>query len=160
MAKQNGYRLKTVEAAVDVNSEQKTKLYEKASDRLITFNGLKVAVLGLAFKPGTDDLREAPSLDNVELLLKQGADIYAYDPVAEENFRKRYPTQLKYVKTPEEALKNANVCFIYTEWKEIKNIEPRKYKELMKTPLVYDGRNIYDLNDMKDNGIEYYSIGR
>lgn len=160
LAKQNGYRLKTVEAAVDVNSEQKTKLYEKASDRLITFNGLKVAVLGLAFKPGTDDLREAPSLDNVELLLKQGADIYAYDPVAEENFRKRYPTQLKYVKTPEEALKNANVCFIYTEWKEIKNIEPRKYKELMKTPLVYDGRNIYDLNDMKDNGIEYYSIGR
>ena len=160
LAKQNGYRLKTVEAAVDVNSEQKTKLYKKASDRLITFNGLKVAVLGLAFKPGTDDLREAPSLDNVELLLNQGANIYAYDPVAEENYKKKYPTQINYVKTPQEALGRANVCFIYTEWKEIKAVKPAEYKKLMKTPLVYDGRNIYDLEDMKKEGIEYYSIGR
>lgn len=160
LAKQHGYKLKTVEAAVDVNVEQKTKLYKKACDRLITFNGLKVAVLGLAFKPGTDDLREAPSLDNVELLLKQGAKVYAYDPVAVENFKKKYPEQIIYVANPEEALKDANVCFIFTEWKEIKDIEPKKYKELMKTALVYDGRNIYDLKEMKDNGIEYYSIGR
>ena len=160
LAKQNGYRLRTVEAAVEVNSEQKTKLYKKASDRLITFNGLKVAVLGLAFKPGTDDLREAPSLENVELLLKQGAKVYAYDPVAEENFKKKYPTEITYVKNPIEALKKANVCFIYTEWNEIKAIKPEEYKKLMKTPLVYDGRNIYDLKDMKDAGVEYYSIGR
>lgn len=160
LAKQNGYRLRTVEAAVEVNSEQKTKLYKKASDRLITFNGLKVAVLGLAFKPGTDDLREAPSLENVELLLKQGAKVYAYDPVAEENFKKKYPTEITYVKNPSEALKKANVCFIYTEWNEIKAIKPEEYKKLMKTPLVYDGRNIYDLKDMKDAGVEYYSIGR
>ena len=160
LAKQNGYKLKTVEAAVDVNTEQKTKLYKKACDRLITFNGLKVAVLGLAFKPGTDDLREAPSLENVELLLKQGANIYAYDPVAVNNFKKKYPDQIIYVSTPEEALKNASVCFIFTEWKEIKNIKPNKYKELMKTPLVYDGRNIYTLEDMKKAEIEYYSIGR
>ena len=160
LAKQNGYRLKTVEAAVDVNAEQKTKLYKKACDRLITFNGLKVAVLGLAFKPGTDDLREAPSLDNVELLLKQGANIYAYDPVAEENFKKKYPDQITYVKTPNEALKQANVCFIFTEWKEIKEIKPETYKKLMKTPLVYDGRNIYGLKEMKNANVEYYSIGR
>ena len=160
LAKQHGYKLRTVEAAVDVNAEQKTKLYKKASDRLITFNGLKVAVLGLAFKPGTDDLREAPSLDNVELLLKQGAKIYAYDPVAEENFKKKYPDQITYVDSPEDALKDANVCFIFTEWKEIKNIKPEKYKELMKTPLVYDGRNIYNLEEMKNAKIEYYSIGR
>ena len=160
LAKQNGYRLKTVEAAVDVNAEQKTKLYKKACDRLITFNGLKVAVLGLAFKPGTDDLREAPSLDNVELLLKQGANIYAYDPVAEENFKKKYPNEITYVTNPEEALKDANVCFIFTEWKEIKEIKPEDYRKLMKTPLVYDGRNIYDLDKMKDAKIEYYSIGR
>lgn len=160
LAKQNGYKLKTVEAAVEVNNEQKTKLYKKASDRLITFNGLKIAVLGLAFKPGTDDLREAPSLDNVELLLKQGAEIYAYDPVAENNFKRKYPTEINYVEKPEEALKNANVCFIYTEWKEIKAVQPRDYKKLMKTPLVYDGRNIYEINDMKDAGVEYYSIGR
>ena len=160
LAKQHGYRLRTVEAAVDVNTEQKTKLYKKACDRLITFNGLKVAVLGLAFKPGTDDLREAPSLDNVELLLEQGAKIYAYDPVAVENFKKKYPTQITYVENPEEALKEANVCFIFTEWKEIKEIKPKKYKELMRTALVYDGRNIYDIEEMKNEKVEYYSIGR
>lgn len=89
-ANQVGYHLRTVEAAVDVNTEQKIRLFKKASDRLITFEHLKVAVLGLAFKPGTDDLREAPSLDNVKLLLDNGADIYAYDPVAAENFKKKY----------------------------------------------------------------------
>ena len=160
LAKKNGYTLRTVQAAVDVNKTQKTKLFRKASDRLITFDHLKVAVLGLAFKAGTDDLREAPSLDNVELLLEQGADIYAYDPVAEENFKKRYPTQIHYVANPDEALKNANVCFIFTEWDEIKAVKPETYKKLMRTPLVYDGRNIYDLDEMKNAGIEYYSIGR
>ena len=160
LAKQYGYTLKTVEAAVDVNTAQKTKLFKKASDRLITFNGLKVAVLGLTFKPGTDDLREAPSLDNVELLLKQGAKIYAYDPVGIDNFKKKYPDQIVYVGNAEDALKDANVCFIFTEWNEIKSIKPKKYKELMKTPLVYDGRNIYDLDDMKKAEVEYYSIGR
>lgn len=160
LAKQYGYTLKTVEAAVDVNTAQKTKLYKKASDRLITFNGLKVAVLGLTFKPGTDDLREAPSLDNVELLLKQGAKIYAYDPVGIDNFKKKYPDQVVYVSNAEDALKDANVCFIFTEWNEIKAIKPKIYKDLMKTPLVYDGRNIYDLDDMKKAGVEYYSIGR
>lgn len=160
LAKQYGYTLKTVEAAVDVNTAQKTKLFKKASDRLITFNGLKVAVLGLTFKPGTDDLREAPSLDNVELLLKQGAKIYAYDPVGIDNFKKKYPDQIVYVSNAEDALKDANVCFIFTEWNEIKSIKPKKYKELMKTPLVYDGRNIYDLDDMKKAEVEYYSIGR
>ena len=160
LAKQNGYTLRTVQAAVDVNKSQKTKLYRKACDRLITFDHLKVAVLGLAFKAGTDDLREAPSLDNVALLLEQGADIYAYDPVAMDNFKKKYPTQIHYVEKPEEALEKANVCFIFTEWDEIKSIKPETYKKLMRTPLVYDGRNIYELEDMKEAGIEYYSIGR
>ena len=160
LAKQNGYKLRTIEAAVDVNAEQKTKLYKKACERLITFNGLKVAVLGLTFKPGTDDLREAPSLDNIKLLLEQGANIYAYDPVGEENYKKKYPTQIQYLKTPEEALENANVCFIFTEWEQIKQIKPSKYKDLMKTPLVYDGRNIYNLEQMKKANVEYYSIGR
>lgn len=161
LAKQHGYKLKTVEAAVDVNAEQKVKLFKKASERMITFNGVKIAILGLTFKPGTDDLREAPSIDNVELLLKNNADnIYAYDPVGEDNFKKKYPTQIHYVSTPEEALKGANICFIFTEWNEIKVVKPETYKKLMKTPLVYDGRNIYDVKEMKDEGIEYYSIGR
>jgi len=166
LARQNGYELRTVKAAIDVNKDQKTILYKKACRRLITFNGLKVAVLGLTFKPGTDDLREAPSLENIPLLLDQGADIYAYDPVGIDNFKKKYPEgknsrgSITYVENPEEALKGANVCFIFTEWGEIKAVKPEAYKKLMRTPLVYDGRNIYDLNEMCEAGVEYHSIGR
>lgn len=166
LARQNGYELKTVEAAVDVNKRQKTLLYRKACERLITFSGLKVAVLGLTFKPGTDDLREAPSLENVPLLLEQGANLYVYDPVGKENFQKRYPEgtfsqgNITYVNDPQEALKDANICFVFTEWAQVKAIQPDVYKTLMKTPLVYDGRNIYDLTDMKNAGVEYYSVGR
>ena len=166
LAHQHGYTLRTVEAAVDVNTEQKTRLYRKASNRMITFHNLRVAVLGLAFKPGTDDLREAPSLDNIQLLLEEGADIYAYDPVAAENFKKRYPEgalekgTIHYVKTAEEALQDANICFIFTEWNEIKAIPAAEFKRLMRIPLVYDGRNVFNVQEMKDAGVEYYSIGR
>lgn len=166
LAEKAGYHLETVEAAVSVNTKQKTRLFQKASNRMITFQGLKAAVLGLAFKPGTDDLREAPSIDNVELLLAGGAQVYAYDPVAADNFRKRYPEgkigngSITYVNTPEEALESANICFIFTEWNEVKAVPVKSYRELMQTPLVYDGRNIYDIKEMKAQGIEYYSIGR
>lgn len=166
IAKQNGYELKTVKAAIEINEEQKTVLYKKASKRLITFNGLKVAVLGLTFKPGTDDLREAASLANIPLLLEQGADIYAFDPVGADNFAKVHPAgkhdkgSITYVSTPEEALQGANVCFIFTEWGEVKAITPTMYKELMRTPLVFDGRNIYAVDAMQAAGVEYHSIGR
>lgn len=166
LARQNGYELRTIKAAIDVNKDQKTILYKKASRRLITFNGLKIAVLGLTFKPGTDDLREAPSLENVPLLLEQGAEVYAYDPAGKENFRRRHlegkngQGSIRYVENIEEALKEANACFIFTEWGEIKSVLPEEYKKLMRTPLVYDGRNIYNVGEMKRAGVEYYSIGR
>lgn len=166
LAEQAGYHLETVEAAVAVNARQKTRLFQKASNRMITFDGLKVAVLGLAFKPGTDDLREAPSLDNVELLLENGARVCAYDPVAGENFKRRYPEgrvgrgSITYASDPEQALKGANICFIFTEWDEIKGIAPSVYKELMQTPLVYDGRNVYSVKEMEEQEVEYHSIGR
>ncbi len=166
LAQKMGYRLRTVDAAVEVNKEQKIKLFKKASDRMITFQDLKVAVLGLTFKPGTDDLREAPSLDNVPLLLEQGADIYAYDPVGKDNFEKRYPQgkhdkgSITYVEHAEEALVDADLCFIFTEWKEIRAITPEIYKAKMRVPLVYDGRNIYDPQAMEEVKVEYYSIGR
>lgn len=166
LANQHGYELRTVDAAVEVNKRQKTRLFTKASERMITFSGLKVAILGLTFKPGTDDLREAPSLDNIALLLDQGADIYAYDPVGIENFKKRYPEGINgkgsiiYVNDFEEALKGASICFIFTEWEEIRRIQPEKFKELMRVPCVYDGRNLYNKDEMSVEGIEYYSIGR
>ncbi|PFH87075.1 UDP-glucose/GDP-mannose dehydrogenase family protein [Bacillus sp. AFS088145] len=166
IARQHKYELKTIKAAIDVNKEQKIKLYKKASKRLITFSGLKVAVLGLTFKPGTDDLREAASLDNIPLLLDQGADIYAFDPVGSDNFAKRYPEgnsgkgTITYVSNIEHALDGANVCFIFTEWGEVKAITPETYKTLMKTPLVFDGRNIYKVDEMQEAGVEYHSIGR
>ena len=166
LARQNGYELKTIKAAIEVNKDQKIALYKKACRRLITFSGLKVAVLGLTFKAGTDDLREAPSLENVPLLLEAGAEIYAYDPVGSNNFKKVYPEgkngqgSIKYVQSIEEALKDANVCFVFTEWNEIKTVKPKEFKKLMKTSLVYDGRNLYDIAAMKKAGVEYYSIGR
>lgn len=107
------------------------------------------------------NLKEEASLDNINLLLENRADkIYAYDPVGIENYKKKYPTEITYVNNPEEALKDANICFIFTEWGEIKQIKPEIFKKLMKTPLVYDGRNIYDLKEMEKAGVEYYSIGR
>ncbi|HIU64452.1 MAG TPA: UDP-glucose/GDP-mannose dehydrogenase family protein, partial [Candidatus Avacidaminococcus intestinavium] len=166
LANKVGYRLRTVEAGVAVNEAQKTVLFRKAADRLITFQNLKVAVLGLTFKPGTDDLREAPSLDNIKLLLEQGAEIYAYDPVGIKNYQRFYPEgknlngSITYVDTPEKALKDSSVCFIFTEWKEIKAVPPATYKALMKPALVYDGRNIHAVSEMQEAGVEYYSIGR
>ncbi|WP_142827210.1 UDP-glucose dehydrogenase family protein [Planococcus soli] len=166
LALQNGYDLKTVKAAIEVNENQKTLMYRKASNRLITFNGLKVAILGLTFKPGTDDLREAPSMENVPLLLKQGADIYAYDPIGIENFAKVFPEgqlekgSIKYVSNIEEAIEGANVCFIFTEWDEVRAVDAQVYKKLMRTPLVYDGRNLHHVEEMEQAGVEYYSVGR
>lgn len=166
LAQKNGYCLKTVEAAIQVNSEQKLRLYKKATDRMITFQGIETAVLGLTFKPGTDDLREAPSVENVRLLLEKGARIRAYDPIGVDNFKKIFPEgkclngEIIYKNRAEDVLENANICFIFTEWKEIQEINPKVFKEKMNTSLVYDGRNIYDVKDMKEAEIEYYSIGR
>ncbi|MCX7883745.1 MAG: UDP-glucose/GDP-mannose dehydrogenase family protein [Caloramator sp.] len=166
LARQHGYELRTIKAAIDVNKDQKTMLYKKACRRLITFNGLKVAALGLTFKPGTDDIREAPSLENIPLLLEQGAEVYAYDPVGADNFKKKFPEgkigqgTIKYVNDIKDALHDANICFIFTEWTQIKDLKAEDFKKLMKNALVYDGRNIYDVEKMKRAGVEYYSIGR
>lgn len=158
LAHQQGYELKTVKAAIEVNKNQKLVLLKKAREKFKSFKGVNVAVLGLTFKPGTDDLREAPSLENIPILIEEGANIKAYDPVGIENFKKKYPTEITYVSTPQEALKNADICFIFTEWDEIKKVKPEEYTNLMKTAIVYDGRNIYNLDEMRD--IDYYSIGR
>lgn len=166
LAAQYGYKIRTVEAAAAVNAEQKTRLFQKVCKRMITFEEMKIAVLGLTFKPGTDDLREAPSIDNIKLLLEKGADIKAYDPVGIENFKKIYPEgmhgkgNISYMENVLETIEDVHICFIFTEWKEIKEIQPKEFKSRMKTALVYDGRNIFSVEEMKNAGVEYYSIGR
>ena len=166
LARQKGYMLKTVRAAIEVNETQSVRLFEKAQNRLLSFRGLKTAILGLTFKPGTDDLRAAPSLKNIELLLNAGADLYVYDPVGCKGFKQKYSQKkiekgsITYCDDAEFALRDANICFIFTEWKEIKEIMPEQYGIWMKNALVYDGRNIYSPEDMRKAGVEYYSIGR
>lgn len=102
----------------------------------------------------------------MKLLLENGAQVVAYDPVAADNFRKVYPEgavgrgSIAYSETPEETLKDANICFVFTEWEQIRSLQPETFKEQMRIPLVYDGRNVFDVKRMKEAGIEYYSIGR
>ena len=152
--------LKSVEATIAINKKQKIVLIEKARKEFKTFNNINVAILGLAFKPNTDDLREAPSIDNIEILLEEGAKLKVYDPKAMNKLKQDFSYEVEYANTPQEALKNADVCFIFTEWEEIKNVKPSEYKELMKRPIVYDGRNIYNPEEMKNCEVKYYSIGR
>lgn len=159
-AESNGLTIKTIEAALEVNDLQRTVLYRKALERLGTFKDHKITILGLTFKPGTDDLREAPAIENIRLLLEQGAKIIVYDPVGMPNLQKIYPNEIEYACSPEEALDSSDVCFNFTEWPEIKEIKPETYRNLMKTPLIYDGRNICSDVEMAEAGIEYYSIGR
>ncbi|MGL5693419.1 MAG: UDP-glucose dehydrogenase family protein, partial [Peptostreptococcaceae bacterium] len=160
LANDHGYEIKTIKATIEVNENQKYKLFRKAVQKFGSLKDKKIAVLGLTFKPGTDDLREAPSIPNVRRLLNEGAEIVAYDPVGVDNFKKIFPSEIKYSSSPKEALINADMAFIFTEWNEIKSINLDEYKELMKSPIVFDGRNCYSIKDVKESGINYYSVGR
>jgi len=160
LANDSGYEIKTIKATIEVNENQKYKLFRKAKQQFASLKGMKVAVLGLTFKPGTDDLREAPSIPNVRRLLDEGAEIVAYDPVGIENFKNIYPTEITYVTSVEEALKDADITFIFTEWKEIKDLNIEKYEELMNSAIVFDGRNCYGIKEVKKYNLDYYSVGR
>ncbi len=160
LAQFNDYELKTVKAAIEVNEQQKLKLIKKARKYFDDLKGRTVAVLGLTFKPGTDDLREAPSLVNIPILLEDGAAVRAWDPVGETNYRRLYPTAVTYCETIGEALAGADICFIFTEWPQVKETPPALFLEKMKTPIVLDGRNCLDQNAMLKAGIRYESIGR
>lgn len=160
LAADHGYELKTVKASIEVNENQKFRMIRKAIQRFDSLKGLKVAVLGLTFKPGTDDLRESPSIPNVRRLIEEGAEVRAYDPVGVDNFKRIYPKDIEYVSSPEDAIRDADVAFVFTEWDEIKQVNLKRYKELMNKPVIYDGRNCYDLDEAVDAGVEYYSVGR
>lgn len=154
------YELKTIKAAIEFNENQKIRLIKKARKYYNSFENLTVAILGLTFKPNTDDLREAPSLDNIPLLLDDNANIKAYDPIGEKNFKKIYPTEIKYCSTIEETLKDADICFIFTEWDFVKKMDVSLYEKLMKKPIILDGRNCYPLEAFDGINVIYDSIGR
>ncbi|HGM3508547.1 TPA: UDP-glucose/GDP-mannose dehydrogenase family protein [Clostridioides difficile] len=160
LSEHNGYELKTVKAAIEVNESQKLKLVRKASKLVESFQDMKVAVLGLTFKPDTDDIREAPSIPNIKYLLERGARVTVYDPIGVSNTKKIFGDSILYADSVDDAIEDAEICFIMTEWKDVLNYDIHKYKEKMKNPLVLDGRNCYKIKDMEELGIEYYSIGR
>lgn len=151
--------LKTVKAAIEVNANQKIRLIKKARKYYKNFDQLTIAVLGLSFKPGTDDLREAPSLDNIPILLEDGALVKVWDPIAIPNFKLQFRDEVTYCNTIDEALEGADLCFILTEWEQIKSIKPEQFLQ-MKKPIILDGRNCFDLKVMEQFPVIYDSIGR
>ncbi|MCI8550454.1 MAG: UDP-glucose/GDP-mannose dehydrogenase family protein [Lachnospiraceae bacterium] len=160
LANSYDYEMKTIKAAIEVNENQKLKMVKKARKYYEDFAGLTVAALGLTFKPGTDDLREAPSLVNLPIFLEEGALIRAWDPIGEKNYRKLYPSEIYYCRKIEEALEGADICLIFTEWREIQEIEPELFAKYMKKPIIIDGRNCYPPERFRNRGIIYESVGR
>lgn len=159
MMKDCGLRPRIIEAVERVNVEQKLLPLKKLKTLLPTLKGKKIAVWGLAFKPGTDDMREAPSLTVIKELQKAGARIQAFDPVAETKAK----TLLKGVKFFDAAYKALTGChalLILTEWNEFRELDKKKIKEFLKEPNVVDGRNIYEPEEMRRLGFNYLSIGR
>ena len=121
--------------------------------------GKKVAIWGLSFKPKTDDMREAPSLVLIERLLEEGCEINVYDPVAMEEAKRSLGDRVTYGSTPYDALEGADFVTIVTEWSEFRSPDFAKVESLLKEKLIFDGRNIYDPEEMKETGFEYHCIG-
>ncbi len=145
-----------------INNRRPVKFVEKVKEVLWSLKDKNIAVWGLSFKPNTDDIREAPSLKIVPMLLKEGAKLRLYDPKAMDNFRRIFSEgkDLIYVSDMYEAVKGAESLLILTEWEEFKNADLEKVKELMELPIIIDGRNVYRPETVKALGFEYYSIGR
>ncbi len=150
-----------LEAVEAVNERQKHLLLERLTARLgEDLSGRTVAVWGLAFKPNTDDMREAPSLVTIEGLLERGARVVAHDPVAMDEARGRFGDRIEYVASDYEALKGADALVIHTEWLPYRRPDFERIKKSLKSPLIFDGRNLYDPERMAALGFEYHSVGR
>lgn len=159
IAKAYGYDFKILKSVIDVNYLQRYRVVEKLLEHLREVKGKKIAVWGLSFKPNTDDIREAPSYDIISKLLQLGADITAYDPASMEKM-KDILDDVRYLGDCYEAVKGADALIIVTEWNEFKQIKFEKLLNIMKTPLIIDGRNIYSPDKMKSMGFIYEGIGR
>ena len=150
-----------LQAVEDVNESQKKVLLERVVERLgDDLSGRTIAVWGLAFKPNTDDMREAPSLVTIEGLLERGARVVAHDPVAKDEARHYLGDRIEYAKTNYDALQDADALVIHTEWQPYRSPDFPRMREAMANPLILDGRNLYDPSDMAGYGFEYVSIGR
>ena len=159
-AESAGYEMKVLKAVEEVNEKQKRILFDKVARHFGgNLDGLNIAVWGLAFKPETDDMREAPSLVVIDLLLKSGCNVTVFDPVAMEEGRRRLGGKVTYAKDMYDAVKDADALLLLTEWKQFRMPAWKLVRSLMRQPVVIDGRNIYDSAEMKDNGIEYLCIG-
>jgi UDPglucose 6-dehydrogenase len=152
--------LLTVEAAIKTNASQKVRMVDKLK-RLMggSFKGKTVAVLGLAFKPQTDDVREAASIVIVSNLAESGATVQAYDPIAIDNFKNHFPN-IQYYDSWQDAVKNADACILLTEWNEFRGMDLNKLKDLMKTPVLLDTKNIISIQELESRGFTYDNVGR
>ncbi|MED3920226.1 UDP-glucose/GDP-mannose dehydrogenase family protein [Priestia aryabhattai] len=151
---------KLLKSVIEVNNSQQKSLIEKIKHRVQNVKNIKIAALGLAFKPNTDDMREAASIPILSSLAEEGALITAYDPIAIENAMDILPSNIQYSNSIKKTLEGADIALIVTEWDEVKSIDLNVFKNLMNTPIVFDGRNCFDLDLIEESDIEYYSMGR
>jgi UDPglucose 6-dehydrogenase len=157
----NGLDFRMLRAAEEVNERQKRTLVDKVVAHFgPDLHGRRVAVWGLSFKPRTDDMREAPSITIVHALLDAGADVYAHDPEALHEAHRLFGDRIHYCRLNYDALRDADALLVVTEWNEFRRPDFQRMRELMKHPVVFDGRNIYDPKKMRDLGFTYYSVGR
>src|SRR5262249_22513095 len=146
---------------VNVNEEQRARFLRKVKRALWTLKGKKLAVLGLAFKNGTDDIRESPAVAIVKSLLREGCSITAYDPAAMGRAAEEFPSgTVKFTDDPYQALQGADACLVLTEWEDFAALDLARMKSLLHYPIVIDGRNLFKRDQMEAAGICYYSVGR
>lgn len=162
IAEDNGVDFSLLKEVEKINQKRRYKVIELIEDILWINKDKNIAIWGLAFKPDTDDIREAPSIDIVKALSQAGANLRLYDPKAIENYKQIFPESenIRYVEDKYDAVKDADILVIVTEWKEFKEADLKKVKSLMRLPIIVDGRNIYQPQDVRSLGFEYYSIGR
>ena len=159
-AKSNNCNLKIIKSVISTNKNQNIILIQKLKKYYKDFKNLNIAILGATFKPNTDDLREAPSVKNIKYLLNKKANIKIFEKVGKEKLQDVFGDKLKYYDTIEQTIENADVCLIFTQWKEIKEIDLKIFEKNMKTPIIIDGRNCFEIDKIKKYNILYESIGR
>lgn len=156
----SGYKFDIIQSVLNVNERQKTVLVDKIMNYFGDVSGMQFALWGLAFKPDTDDIREASALYIIPALIKAGATIVAYDPEAMNNVRDLLGDDIQFVNSQYEALNNSDALLIATEWGTFRNPDFNKIKNILKQPIIFDGRNLYELEAMENKGFYYNSIGR